>query len=185
MDPIIPQWRKEPFDHPEWTFELKYDGFRGLADTVNSRMLPKNGNRLKRFDALVLGLPRGCAFDGEIAVLDRYGRPRFNALLFHRGQPVYVAFDVLYADGQDLRHLPLAARKAILDDLLHGRTDLVVLNGIAGGGVSLFRKVCELDLEGIVAKRLGDPYGSETKWLKVLNRSYSQKHSRGELFAGR
>ena len=78
----------------------------------------------------------------------------FNALLFPRGQPAYVAFDVLFADGQDLRHLPLAARKAILDDLLHGRTDLVVLDGIADRGVALFRKVCELDLEGIVAKRL-------------------------------
>jgi ATP-dependent DNA ligase len=43
MDPIIPQWRKEPLDHPEWTFELKYDGFRGLADTINGRMLSKNG----------------------------------------------------------------------------------------------------------------------------------------------
>jgi hypothetical protein len=59
MEPIIPKWRKEPFDHPEWTFELKYDGFRGLADTVNGRMLSKNGH-LKRYDALVSGLPRRC-----------------------------------------------------------------------------------------------------------------------------
>ena len=92
---------------------------------------------------------------------------------------------MLFADGQDLQHLPLAARKAILDDLLHGRNDIVVLDGIAARGVALFRKVCEFDLEGIVAKRRADPYGSETTWLKVMNRAYSQKQGRGALFADR
>jgi hypothetical protein len=66
MEPVIPQWRRDAFDHPDWTFELKYDGFRGLADTVNGRMLSKNGNHLKRYDAFLAGLPSGCVFDGEI-----------------------------------------------------------------------------------------------------------------------
>jgi len=68
----------------------------------------------------------------------------------HRGATLDIARgpNVLFADGQDLRHLPLAARKAILDDLLHGRNDIVVLDGIAARGVALFRKVCEFDLEG-------------------------------------
>src|SRR5438105_595730 len=44
-----------------------------------------------------------------------------------------------------------------------------------------FQQVCELDLEGVVAKRLPDPYGSDPTWLKVLNRSYSQKEGRAEL----
>ena len=35
MQPIIPVVRTEPFDDPGWLFELKLDGFRGLADTVN------------------------------------------------------------------------------------------------------------------------------------------------------
>jgi len=49
MQPIIPIRRKEPFDDPAWLFELKLDGFRGLADTVHGRMLSKNGNRMRRF----------------------------------------------------------------------------------------------------------------------------------------
>ena len=51
--------RREPFDDPAWLFDLKLDGFRGLADTITGRMLSKNGNRLKRFEALVGTLPPG------------------------------------------------------------------------------------------------------------------------------
>ena len=40
-----------------------------------------------------------------------------------------------------------------------------------------------MDLEGIVAKRLGDPYApGRTTWFKILNRSYSQKEGRSKLF---
>jgi bifunctional non-homologous end joining protein LigD len=94
VDPIIPIVRPEPFDHLEWSFELKYDCFRGIADTFNGRMLSKNRNNMKRFDAVLGDLPAGCVFDGEIVVLDDLGRPRFNAPMFRRRQPVYVAFDV-------------------------------------------------------------------------------------------
>jgi hypothetical protein len=58
---IIPTVRKNAFDHPEWTFELKYGGFRGIADTAQGTMLSKNGNHLARFDALLNGLlPKVC-----------------------------------------------------------------------------------------------------------------------------
>ena len=50
ISPIIPVLRKDPFDDPAYLFELKLDGFRGLADTVQGRMLSKNGNRLRRFE---------------------------------------------------------------------------------------------------------------------------------------
>jgi bifunctional non-homologous end joining protein LigD len=105
--------------------------------------------------------------------------------MFHRRTPIYVAFDVLYAEDKDLREMPLRLRKSTLKRLLRGRDDLVVMDGVAGEGSRLFQLVCELDLEGIVAKRLSDPYGSDTKWFKVLNRAYSQKISRAELFAQR
>src|SRR5215510_8443377 len=107
MNPIIPTIRRDPFDDPEWTFELKYDGFRGIADTVQGRMLSKNGHHLARYDELLSGLPTDCVFDGEIVVLDERGRPSFNTSLFRRGQPIYVAFDLLYTPEGDLRHMPL------------------------------------------------------------------------------
>jgi ATP-dependent DNA ligase len=51
-----------------------------------------------------------------------------------------------------------------------------------GEGRRLFELVVSQDLEGIVAKRLQDPYTSRTKWWKILNRAYSQKDGRSELF---
>jgi ATP-dependent DNA ligase len=55
LTPITPSL----IDSPEWVWELKLDGFRGMADTVNGRMLSRNGNPLKRFNSLLSALPRG------------------------------------------------------------------------------------------------------------------------------
>jgi ATP-dependent DNA ligase len=68
--PIIPTIRRDPFDGSEWTFELKFDGFRGIADTVSGRMLSKRGNRMKRFEGLLATLPAGCIFDGTVSSTD-------------------------------------------------------------------------------------------------------------------
>jgi hypothetical protein len=72
---ITPIARREPFGGPEWTFELKYDGFRAIADTVNGSMLLKRGNRMHRFEALLGLLPADCVLDGEVVALDAAGRP--------------------------------------------------------------------------------------------------------------
>jgi hypothetical protein len=71
IEPIIPVVHREPFDHPGWLFELKWGGFRGVADTVNDRMLSKNKNHFRKFDRLLRTLPPGCVFDGEIVALER------------------------------------------------------------------------------------------------------------------
>jgi bifunctional non-homologous end joining protein LigD len=54
VQPIIPTWRKEPFDDPEWLFDFKYDGFRGLCyiEQGRCRLLSRNGKVLSRFSAL-------------------------------------------------------------------------------------------------------------------------------------
>jgi hypothetical protein len=65
VSPIIPVVRRDAFDDPAWLFDLKIDGFRGLADTIAGRMLSKNGNQLKRFEPLLETLPTGHVFDGE------------------------------------------------------------------------------------------------------------------------
>ena len=65
MDLIIPIRRKEPFDGDGWLFELKLDGFRGLANTIQGRMLSKNGNRLRRIQRLLDALPPGNVFESR------------------------------------------------------------------------------------------------------------------------
>lgn len=57
---INPVPRPEPFDHPDWVFELKFDGFRAVADTVRGRLTSRTGARMPRFEAAVLDLlPKG------------------------------------------------------------------------------------------------------------------------------
>jgi bifunctional non-homologous end joining protein LigD len=184
MNLIIPIIRREPFDNPAWLFDLKLDGFRGIADTIAGRMVSKNGYRLKRFEPLLDTLPAGYVFDGEIVALDVGGRPVFNNLLFGRHVPVYVAFDLMVADGEDVRPAPLKERKAMLAKIVR-RYRLQNSEPVLGEGIAAFKAACALDLEGIVAKRLADAYGERTKWWKVLNRDYSQKVGRAELFERR
>ena len=184
---INPVRRLEPFDHPDWLFEAKFDGFRAAADTVRGRLISRNGNRLKRFEKVLDLLPAGFVFDGEIVVLDDTGRPQFNELLFGRRRPMYVAFDLLIADGVDLRPLPLRDRKARLAQIAKRAEGWMALtNGVVGEGRALYRTVVDADLEGIVAKNLADAYNPKrTRWHKILNRGYSQRQGRAEWFRDR
>ena len=119
-------------------------------------------------------------------MLDDTGRPQFLDLMSRRQTPVYVAFDLLMADGEDLRPLPLSARKAALAKLARdARAWVAIVDGVTGRGRRLFDLVVAQDLEGLVAKRLDDPYGPATTWWKIMNRAYTQKDGRGELFERR
>ena len=88
---------------------------------------------------------------------------------------------MLIAEGEDLRTAPLKERRAMLAKIVR-RFGLQKCEPVIEQGISAFKAVCELDLEGIVANRLADDYGPRTTWFKVLNPSYSQKVDRAELF---
>src|SRR5207302_9742026 len=125
--------------------------------------------------------------DGEICSLDKRGRPLFTNLMFRRGNPpCFFAFDLLMCDGKDLRTERLLDRKQELRRLLaRACAPLKYTEYIDGCGMGLFQRVCELDLEGIVAKQKFGPYVVEREsstWFKILNREYSQKDGREELF---
>jgi len=186
LAPIIPTRRKDlPPVNDGWAWELKLDGFRRLADTINGRLLSKNLNPLRRFQHLLDALPLDCVFDGEICVLDSDGRPQFNDLLFGRGEPVYVVFDLLFYEREDIRSLPLKERRGILDQVVK-KYGLQKSELFFCSGKTLLQAVCFHDLEGIITKKLDDSYNPQrTKWWKVLNANYSQKEGRSELFERR
>jgi bifunctional non-homologous end joining protein LigD len=83
------------------------------------------------------------------------------------------AFDILAADGEDLRKLPLSMRKANLDRLLARRPDGIFTAPFEQGeiGPDLFRKACEFGLEGLVSKHRDRAYrpGTSPNWIKVKN----------------
>ena len=149
--------RPLPFDHPEWIFELKYDGFRSLAVIQNGRtqLISRNGHPFS-FDLRIPLHAGKTVLDGEIVCVDEQGKPQFRDLLFHRGEPCFFAFDLLMADGKDVRSERLTDRKQELRRLLAGMIPMSrfrYADHIEREGIALFKRVCEMDLEGIVAKQ--------------------------------
>jgi bifunctional non-homologous end joining protein LigD len=140
---------RAPFSHPDWLFEIKFDGFRALlhSDSDGVRLVSRNGNTFKSFPALCEGLGRDlkgrrCILDGEIVCLDAYGKPQFRDLLFRREEPLFYGFDILwdvhaksddeedvrrFRNGEDLRYLPLIDRKLRLHAVVPKRGERLLL----------------------------------------------------------
>jgi bifunctional non-homologous end joining protein LigD len=144
--PIIPTSRKEPFDDPDWLFECKYDGFRALyhLERGRCRIVSRRGNVLDRFAAFGEQLATELAvdeaiLDGELIAADATGRPQFYELLRRARAPSYVAFDLLWLDGADLRPLPLSERRQrLLSILPNGSAVIVEALSVQGRGHELF-----------------------------------------------
>jgi ATP-dependent DNA ligase len=200
----------EPFSHPDWIFEIKWDGFRSLLYSSRDgvRLVSRNGNAFKSFPALCEGLARDlngrrCVLDGEIVCLEPHGQTQFRDLLFRRAEPYFYAFDILwdkhawsddeherrrFRKGEDVRYLPLIDRKLRLRAVVPSRAErLLYCDYLNERGEALFHAACEHDLEGVIAKQKHSPYlpDRDTTWFKIRNRSYSQWNGRDELFERR
>jgi bifunctional non-homologous end joining protein LigD len=186
----------EPFDHPDFIFEPKLDGFRALAHVRGHRceLVSRNGHTFKQWPQLAEEIAHAvrahsAVLDGEICCLEPDGRTHFNKLLFRNEWPYFYAFDVLSIEGQDLTGLPLLQRKRRLFRVMPMiETRLLYLDHLRERGGDLFRAACERDLEGIVAKWASGTYrtdGRATSWLKIKNPEYSQGEGRHELFERR
>src|SRR6478609_2967494 len=106
----------------------------------------------------------------------------FEGLRSRQGQAeaILVAYDIMEADGQDVRPEPLEERRKRLAKLLSRsnkalRDGIQLSEAITGDGATIFRHVCWMDLEGIVSKRIGSRYvsGRTRAWLKPKNRILS------------
>ena len=164
----------------EWTYEIKYDGYRALgartADGV--RLWSRRGNDLRdRFPAVadaLAQLPMDTMIDGEIVAIGSDGRPSFKML--HRvATPAerihYYAFDVLAHQGIDVTGLTLLERRQLLDDALrHAHPPLHRSTSIDAAAQDLMAAAREQRLEGIVAKRRDTKYEAGERsgsWVKT------------------
>lgn len=181
--PIVPIPCDEPFDHPDWLFEPKYDGVRGLLHVTSRecRFLSRAGDVLERFQELAYWvreeLPvKEAILDGEIVALDTGGRQSFRDLVAGAGRLHYAAFDALWLPARDLRGLPLDGRKRALHRLVPAATTVLSqVFSVEERGRDALAAAERLDLEGIVAKRKADPYAPGTIWYEILNRRYTQR----------
>jgi bifunctional non-homologous end joining protein LigD len=167
-----------------WLHEVKHDGHRLIAVVAASgslKLLSRRGiDRTELFREpfrQLIESGRAMVLDGEIAAPDERGMTHLDWLTdaLADGRPerlAYFAFDLLHLDGEDLRLRPIEHRKTALRDLLaaSGVYDRIVyVDHVIGGGTELFKRVEEMGAEGIVSKRLGQPYrgGVSRDWLKT------------------
>ncbi len=188
VSPMLATLVDEPFDDDDWLFEIKWDGYRAICtvrEDGSVELFSRNGlDFLKKFPEMsALGsawttLP--IVVDGEIVSLDDQGRSSFQRLqesLTSRraARPkkpntlTYVAFDVLYADGRDLRKKPLEERKAVLERSIADANVVLYSKHVVGRGTALFEQTRERRLEGIVGKRRDSAYQERRTrdWVKI------------------
>jgi len=179
-------------DVPAYHYEIKYDGYRlrGVKAGNDVRLFTRGGHDwTDRFAGVATALhrlpAREVVLDGEVCAVDDAGRPSFEALQALLGdgesQPIeshtalaYVAFDMTWLDGRDLREMTLEARRQLLETLLLGVGPPLSFSRASEPKtrdelLSVLEKVKAAGLEGLVAKLRGSRYvpGQSGVWRKL------------------
>lgn len=180
--PMLAQLVDKPFNQKGWIFEVKWDGYRTIANVEKTKvkLSSRNQNSFNRqFATIVKELSllaeHAPILDGEVVVLDEKGRSRFQLLQKYlktgEGSLVYYVFDLLYCDGQDLREWPLLERKERLEVLLAPlrNSHIRYSDHIEEKGVRFFAAAKKLELEGILAKNAQSKYQMRrsSDWRKI------------------
>ena len=171
-----------------WGHEIKLDGYRLQLRVRNGSATFKTRKGLDwtaKFKAVAQAaqsLP-DCIIDGEVVAMNERGIPDFAALQAALANEdsdklIFFAFDLLFAGREDLRRLPLGPRKFRLKALLDSQPKTFAariryLDHFETAGDAILRSACEMDLEGIVSKRLDAPYRSDRSgsWVKAKCRA--------------
>lgn len=188
VEPALALLKAHPPRGGQWSWELKWDGYR-LAihiEPTGVRILTRSGHDwTHRFPAIeqaarALG-PATMIIDGEAVVLDDEGRPDFGLLQQSLGasgktagnrasDAILYAFDLIYLDGHDLREMEYGSRRHLLEDTIKANDGAIRLSETLDAEPDvLLEHVRSLGLEGIVGKRLDQPYrsGRTGDWVKI------------------
>lgn len=170
----------EPFDDEKWIFEIKWDGYRAIAEIKNGEvdLYSRNNNsfnqKYKPIASALQAIDKDMILDGEIVVLDDKGRSDFHRLQnFGKGeksQLMYYVFDLIYLDGKDLSGFPLHKRKEILKNIIPDIPSVRYNDHILKAGRDFYKLARERQLEGIIAKNISSKYFRNKRskeWLKI------------------
>jgi DNA ligase D-like protein (predicted ligase) len=186
LEPQLATLTRDRFSSPAWVFERKLDGERCLAFAQEGRVRLLSRNQLPlaaTFPEVAAALSaqpaRDFVADGEIVAFDgtrtsfarlqqRLGNTHPAGALLRQVPVVYYLFDVLYADGRDVRRLALRERKQLLAGLLDFADPLRFTGYRERDGESYWEQACRDGWEGLIAKRADAPYrgGRSRDWLK-------------------
>jgi len=169
---------QQPFNHKDWWYELKWDGYRAISycSGKNVELKSKDNNNFnKRFSNVKNQLEKlnlNAVLDGEIVCLDSNGRPNFTELITGRNNStmVYYVFDVVWFNGYDLQNVPLHERRKILKAILPKSDVIRFSDHIVEKGTELFELAKSHRIEGIIGKHKNSIYqpGVRTRdWIKI------------------
>ena len=180
IKPMLATLIREPFDDPDWLFEVKWDGYRAVAEIQDGSVSLYSRNLIsfnQKFSPITDSLKKfrfEAILDGEIVVVDDQGHPDFQMLQDYQksgtGHLLYYVFDLLYFQGHDLTSLPLVRRKELLKRILPSAPKIKFSDHVWKEGVLFFKAAKEKGLEGIVAKHSQSVYrvGRRSRqWLKA------------------
>lgn len=186
--PMLIANQSEPFNSPEYLFELKFDGIRCLAyiDRKSVDLRNKRNkeliNQFPELSNIFSNVNGQCILDGEIIVL-KNGKPDFYEvqkrtvitdffkikLLSEKYPATFVVYDLIYLDNDLLIDIPIEERINKLPRLINEDNRISISKVIENTGIELFNIVKSKELEGVVAKRKGSKYFFEkrsTDWIK-------------------
>ena len=178
--PMLATLADQAFDDRDWVFEIKWDGFRAVAEWQKGKLkfYSRNGlsftGKYPTIAAELKKLKQDAVIDGEIVMMNEENKPEFQKLQQYEDNKhlplIYYVFDLLFLNGEDLRDLPLLERKKRLKKLVGKNPVIRYCDHFEEYGIDFFNKAAENNLEGIIAKRASSRYvtGIRTReWLKI------------------
>lgn len=179
IHPMTARLHDEAFDDKDWIFEIKWDGYRAVAEHHEEevKLYSRNGLDFSEdYPAVYEALKQlkiNAVLDGEIVAFNKKGDPDFQLLQGAKKNAtplIYNVFDLLYLDGKSVEKLPLLERKELLKELLPKNDIIKYCDHVSGNGKDFFHVMQERGLEGMMAKKANSTYQENSRssdWLKI------------------
>lgn len=177
--PMLAGIAPEPFSGKEWAFEIKWDGYRAVADLRKDiQLYSRNGlSYAEKFKKVANALKiqqHDMVLDGELVAYDSSGKPNFQLLQRIGDNPdltvVFQVFDLLWLNGHSTENLSLLQRKELLKEALQETEIIKYCDHVLENGEEFFELIKKMELEGMIAKKIDSTYAEGARngdWLKV------------------
>ncbi|MFO7719278.1 MAG: DNA ligase D [Gillisia sp.] len=180
IKPMLATATKKIFNDPKWIYELKWDGYRMIANIKDGKatLYSRNGNSFNsKFSKLKRDLeqiPHNVILDGEVVIVDKKGVPDFQKLQNYDEQTLgelrFYVFDMLYLNGLSMLDLPLLERKSLIEEVLEGTYHTFFCDHMEGMGSAFYQRAIDAGMEGVIAKKADSTYSPgyrSESWLKI------------------
>ena len=178
--PMLCKTTDKAFDDADWAFEIKWDGYRAIADLRHDDLglYSRNGldfsQKFKKVTNALKLQEHEMILDGELVAYDDKGKPNFQWLQRIGDHSdlalIYQVFDLLWLNGHSTENLTYLQRKELLKDALVQNEIIQFSDHILKDGKAFFQAANDLGLEGIVAKKTDSVYKENirsSEWLKI------------------